>query len=530
MAIALFALLLTATPGATQTPPSPGTAGPNLPSLQGDLALSLADAISMGIENNLDVELVRHDPLIADAQEFAAWGVYDPDAFAEFDYASRAIPQASALQVGVDQLLERELDGTAGIRGLLPKLGWQYQIGYTGSSLETNSAIANLSPEYRANVTATATLPLLRGFWWGEPWVQVKLAGVRSDSAGHQFRQSLMDVVQGIENAYWDLSATKDQLRVADKSLETAEELLEQVEAQYEVGVVSKVEVVEAEAGVASRQFDQIVADNAYGQAEDRLIDLVLGPFLQPSSTLRIIPSDSPEEYQRFEVDPDEATRRALEHRPELAILRDQVRQREFEIKGARNQWLPQLDLRGDWGLNGLSGKGQESAFGGPPPTNISRHYSDAHQDFFTGDQAESWSAGAVFSIPIGNVQARGNLTASRLELRRAKTQVRRQEQTIILEIRDAIRALNSTLEGIEAAESRRVAAAEQLRAESIRLEYGESTPFDVLQREEDLVDAESQKIVALEAYHNSVTALDRAQGTILKDRNILVQEAARLR
>ena len=73
-------------------------------------------------------------------------------------------------------------------------------------------------------------------------------------------------------------------------------------------------------------------------------------------------------------------------------------------------------------------------------------------------------------------------------------------------------------------------AAAEQLRAEKIRLEYGESTPFDVLLREEDLVRAESQKILAEQAYHNSITALDRAQGTILEQHQIVVEDAATLR
>ena len=99
-----------------------------------------------------------------------------------------------------------------------------------------------------------------------------------------------------------------------------------------------------------------------------------------------------------------------------------------------------------------------------------------------------------------------------------------------MLEIRDAVRNLRSAQEGIEAAERRRLAAAEQLRAERIRLEHGESTPFDVLQREEDLVDAESQKIAAVQVYRDSLAALDRGQGTILRDRNIVVEEARALR
>jgi outer membrane protein TolC len=92
------------------------------------------------------------------------------------------------------------------------------------------------------------------------------------------------------------------------------------------------------------------------------------------------------------------------------------------------------------------------------------------------------------------------------------------------------VRNLLSAQEGIEASEREVVAAAEQLRAERIRLEYGESTPFDVLLREEDFVDAEARKIGAFQTYRSSVTGLDRFQGTILRNRNISIDQASRLR
>ena len=97
-------------------------------------------------------------------------------------------------------------------------------------------------------------------------------------------------------------------------------------------------------------------------------------------------------------------------------------------------------------------------------------------------------------------------------------------------DVRDAVRNLASALQGIEAAERAVAASREQLRAEQIRLEHGESTPFDVLLREEDLVTAESQRITALRIYHGSVTALDRAQGTLLEDRGIVLEDALPLR
>ncbi len=99
-----------------------------------------------------------------------------------------------------------------------------------------------------------------------------------------------------------------------------------------------------------------------------------------------------------------------------------------------------------------------------------------------------------------------------------------------MIEVRQAARNLQASQEGIVAAQAAETAAAEQLRAERIRLEYGESTPFDVLQREEDLVDRENELIGAFQAYRTSVTALDRAQGTILRNRNIRIDDVGALR
>jgi outer membrane protein TolC len=134
-----------------------------------------------------------------------------------------------------------------------------------------------------------------------------------------------------------------------------------------------------------------------------------------------------------------------------------------------------------------------------------------------------------IVSIPLGNTTARKNVTKSRIELRRANSQVTRLRQDIIVSVRRAARGLLAAAQGVQAAERRRVAAAEQLRAETIRLEHGESTPFDVLQRDRDLVEAESQKIEALRAYRISQATLEREQGTILEDRNISIEQVRRL-
>jgi outer membrane protein TolC len=163
-----------------------------------------------------------------------------------------------------------------------------------------------------------------------------------------------------------------------------------------------------------------------------------------------------------------------------------------------------------------------------PPVPLENEPFDQSDNDFFRQKGADNYRVAAKFSIPFPNTTARKRVVRSELELRRSRTQLARIEQTIILEVRSAARTLLASGLGIEAAERRRLAAAEQLRAERIRLEHGESTPFEVLQRESDLVEAESQKIDALQTYRSSEVALERAQGTILEAHNIIVDEAAK--
>jgi outer membrane protein TolC len=526
---ALGLLLLVAGTGWAEEPDGGATSSAPPPTLHGELALSVEDAITMSIENNLDVEIARFTPLISELDHTFAWGAYDPNFFGNFEYSSTQRLVASGLQES-NRISERNTGGRAGVTGLIPRLGAQYEIAYGGQKLMSTSSIQNLSPEYRANLLGSLTLPLLKGAWWGEPWVAVKQTGIGSEIADQEFRKNLMDLARATQNAYWGVSAASDQRRVARKSLEARNGLLDQVQAQYEVGVVSRVDVVEAEAGLAEGDVGVIVAENNYRTAQDQLIDLVLGPNLTPDSRLEIRPTDLPEEIITYAVDPEEANRKAIAHRPELAAARKGVEQQEIELKFRKNQRLPQIDLNLTYGYNGLGGSNNPAPQLGAPLPPIDRSYSSAHDDWFSDDAASQWSGGVEVTFPIGNVSGRAGVSKAHLELRRARTQVRRLELDIVLEVREAIRNLDSALEGIEAAERRRVAAAEQFRAESIRLEHGESTPFDVLQREEVLVNAESQKINALQLYHNSVTALDRSQGTILRNHNIAVEDAAALR
>jgi outer membrane protein TolC len=532
-ALVLAWLVLPAPPGrAEEPPPSPATPSPlATPTLHGNLALSLREAIAMGLENNLNLEVQRHGPLIADEDYQIAWGSYDPEFYANAVWEDIETPNAIAINQQTTTSL-KGVEGEGGLRGLVPWLGASYGISLASSRLETNNTIQSLSPALTSEVLFTLNVPLLRGLIWNEPWTRLKTTRVLREAELENFRRDVMDTVRDIEAAYWDLIASDEQLKVEQKSLETAKALLEQTQTQYEVGVVSKVEVTEAEAGVAAREFSRITAENRYLTAQDRLINLVLGPNLTAESKLMIQPTDRPEDYVVYDIDVEEAVRKALDNRPELAVAVREIERQEIALKFAKNQRLPQLDLVGEYGNSGLAGDPNPDLspiLGGGVPS-VGSDYRDTYDDFFTQSAADRVVAGGIFSIPIPNTAGRHGVSKSELELRRAVVQKRRVEQQIVLEVREAARNLASAQEGIASSERRRLAAEEQLRAERIRLEYGESTPFDVLLRERDLVGAETEKIFAFRVYRTSVTDLDRFQGTILENRNIAIDEVGRLR
>ncbi len=508
--------------------------------------VTLNQALALAVQHNLNVEVARYEPLASEQDALASWGAYDPNFLANVGYDLAQDPNTNILNRGANLNQSRTIDGGASINTLLPFIGATLGVELETQRQTSKASFAALTPQYDSSLFLTANVPLMRGLIWNEPWTQVKVTKISYGRSQDDFRREVMDITESTINFYWALVANKELREVAEKSLETSVALLDQTRTQYEVGVVSKVDVVEAEAGVAEREFDLIVAQNNFENSGDDLIDAVLGRELRATMEYRLEPEYDPEAYEIRRVDVEQAVAIALSNLPELAAADRTIEQREVELKFAKNQRLPQFDIDARYGYLNRSGdaNNRACAFAQPvdpindpngpvtPGCNPGESLPDAgnwgksFDDFFDNDEGfENYSVRGTFSIPLGNRTASRRVTRSRIDLRRAKSQRVRTEQRAILVVRQAARGLLATARGIEAAERRRLAAEEQLRAERVRLEHGESTPFDVLLREQDLVDAESQKIGALQAYRDSEARLERAQGTILDTHNIRIDD-----
>ncbi len=536
-AIGLAIFLLSSVARADEAP-EPPPAGPpagtvmSQPALGSELRISRDDAIRLALENNLNLIIARTGPELAQQQVERAGGAFDPQLYLDHEFADNETPIFNPFQValgGGTSIKDKQWLYSGGVAGLVPA-GVTYTSSYNVRRLETSSAFSALLPEWRGDWESELTIPVLKNLFSNPASVTVERSEIGLDISVEDFREDLMDEVRTVEFAYWELGAARAEEGVAQKSLQTARDLLEQTRVRYEVGVVSKVLVTQAEAGVAEREVTAIVALNRAEGAEDALLDLIAAPTMEEFESTRLVVDDPT--FVDYTVEPDVIIRRAMRLRPEIQIARKQVEDAEIQLRLATNQLLPSLDLVASYRLSGLAGKSTgrtDFLTGDPIVSPFPKHSSGVTDDWFSASQNRSWVIGARFELPLGNDVARAELAQRKIELRRAFTSMRRVEQDIILDVRDAARVLRNSADSVAASERRRVASQETLRAEEERLRLGDSTPFLVLEFEEDLTESESQVIQSLQAYRNAITAIERSQATLLETRSIsLVRELQR--
>jgi outer membrane protein len=352
--------------------------------------------------------------------------------------------------------------------------------------------------------------------------------------------------------------------------VDTARELLDQTNVQYQVGTVSKVLVTQAEATVAQRESEHISALNDRQRAQDTLLTAMLVPDINDYANTNVRTAEP--SFTDYPVDVNAAVEKARANRPELSTAQKEVEQAEMAEKWSWNQKLPAFDVGASYAMNGLSGtqkvkpgavlfppslfNNEAGLTGRPEPglfinpnapgtvQNPDGSYSNvtipqqvqpdfgfgrtpaaANSSFLDGHGFHSWAFTATLNYPIGNDTADARYVQRKIDLRRAKTFLARTNQDVVLDVRSAVRDLQSQAELVKSAQRQRIATAETLHAEQERLRLGDSTPFLVSQFQDNLLQAQFREIGALRDYRVAITRLERAQGTLLEARGISVEQ-----
>ena len=473
------------------------------------IVLSLQESILLGLKNNLDIAIEGFNPKIRATDVTAAKAVFDPDVFAEVGFGSTQTPNRNTL-AGVTESKTDDFNWIFGLRQDLPT-GGSYELRFDNNRNFNNAQFfvvqqpfADLQTAYTSDLSLTVTQPLLKNFGVDINRTQIKIAENDREISLDRFRETIMDVVTQIQEVYWDLVFTIEDLKVEQRSLRLAQELAELNRARVRAGVAAPVEVIQAETDIAAREALVTVAEKRVRDAEDRL-KVVLNIPKQGEWGGAVHPAD-PARFSPITPDLPGAVADALRLRPEYETAKIQVTNRELDLRFTRNQLLPDLSFQGGVGINGLSA--------------LDPSYGGSLDDLGSGSHF-SYSAGLVLSVPIGNRAARAEFVKAQLGVKQAQISLRDLELEITAQVREAVRRINANTKLVADTRAARELAEEQLRIEQKRLEAGVSTTFEVLRFQRDLSVAQSAEVRSLTNYNKSIANLDRMRGVVLEKHRI---------
>ena len=398
--------------------------------------------------------------------------------------------------------------------------GADYKLSFTNDRNRTNSVTAGLNPSYFTEMVFSLTQPLLKNFGIDLTKRNIYIANNEVNISDYVFEDKVIDIISDVENVYWDLVFSIEDLAVKKKSLERARNLERQVKAQVAVGTMAEIETLQAQSEVASRDESLLVAQDLIQDNEDILKNILNIDYGSEEGLKAIYPSDRPE-MVADEINLYQAIKDTLLNRPDYLGKKKELENKNILVKFRENQLYPTVDLFGTMGLNGLSGDAitvntgtfqGRSKYGGD--------YGTALSDSLTG-KFYNWEVGLKLSYPLGNRSAKAQLSASRLEKAQLILSIKDLEKSIIVEVREAVRQLKTDLKRINATRIARKLAEEKLKAEEKKFEVGLSTSFSVLEFQEDLAEEQSNEIKALIDFKKSKIRLRQVMATTLKENDI---------
>lgn len=459
------------------------------------------DVIEMALQNNTDLIVSRFDPELGHYDISGGYGIFDPMFYHQSIYNDDARQTGSSLS-GAGVSNRDTTTFATGFRGLL----------YTGATWDTalttvrevsNSSFSSINPAWSTTAGFTLRQPLLKNFGIAYNKRNITIARKNRKVSLEHVAASMLNTVFSVEEAYFNLVFALRDMDVKEKSLKLAEKLLEVNHNKVAVGALAPIEELQAETEVAARQEAIILAEKAIEDAEDalkRLIRPEAGTLSDWSE--HVYPTDQPI-YEPVEVNLDEQVKMALAQRPELREFGPLLEIQDIQIDARKNDLLPSLDLQWKFGYNGLG------------DTVDTSYHNVGASDYKT------YEIGAFLEYPLGNRTARYAVKRAEAEKRRIAVQRRGVEQGIVAEVREAVRAIVTSVRRIEASTKATELARKQLEADEKRLELGLSTSFQVLQFQEDLAQAERNATKAVIDHVVARFRLQKANGTLLDQVNV---------
>jgi outer membrane protein TolC len=340
-----------------------------------------------------------------------------------------------------------------------------------------------------SNISATYTQPLLRNFKIDGTRQQLLVSQKNREISETQLQQSIALTVRSVRNAFYDLMYSIGNLNVQRQSLELAQQSLKDNRARVEIGTMAPLDIVQAEAEVATREEAVILAEAAIERQQDVIRALVYNPQAPEFWTARIEPVDTPT-FTPTTVDTDAAVKNALSQRTDLVVARKNLEANDINIRYFDNQSMPDLNATVNYGAQAIGGVGllrgpSSGLVPGPIVGQVERSYWSTLGTVFSGD-FPGWTFSLDLAYPIGKSNNDANLARTKIQRIQQERQLASLELSVTAQVRDAARNVQTNAKRVDATRSSRVLAERRLEAEEKKYQAGMTQNFFVLQAQRD--------------------------------------------
>jgi outer membrane protein len=553
---------------------------------EGKLWLSLQDAIALALENNLDIDVARFQIPLAQADYLrtragaAARGVQgvstisnalfagaigsstttvggggssgaggagfsgstaknagslaccDPVAGFSMGWDQNTTPLGTAALTGLSFLNQQETSYQA-YYGQGFMTGTSYVIGMYGDRQTTTALTSLINPEVPSGMVLTLSQNLLNGFGYRANASSLRIARNNLQVTDSAFRQQVITTIAQVVNLYWDLLYYREDVRVGEEALKTAQTLLKDNTRQVEIGALAAIEITRAKSEVAARRQDLIVAQTSYHQQEETLKTALAKHVDTDFAGIGIEPTDKlPEPMPNDIPSLEEALSVAVKNRPEIEQAYLSMRNQDITVQAVRNRLLPTLNVFASYAPTGLSGHflcGSNPLYQPTCPEGYPGYVPGGASQALTQvihNRYPDYSFGVNLTVPIRNRAAQADEATALIQQRQIRVQLQQKINQIQQDVRNAVIAVTQAQVQIDSAKEATGLAKETLEGEQKKFLLGESVPFLVIQAQRDVTSAEGNEARARSNYAKALTQFEQATATVLDKYHIEMAEA----
>ncbi len=509
------------------------TASPNPPHVVGVteqpfVGITLQNAIGMALMKNPNLAVSSADARIAAYRIQEARGAFD----VRFNVAP-SVTQSTAAPLNpffagpnYTPIQQNQQQVAAGVSGQLPA-GTQYSLKVGNARVSSNSIFNGFDPYYTPTLSFDITQPLLKNAGQNAARNAVELAIIGNDATRAQTLATVLQTIAQVQDAYWDLVAAWRNVAIQEEALHESVLQYGSTQRMAKQGAAADVDVVESQGQVATFQDDVYSALQNVSMLQNQLKSLIVDDPADPIWQANLVPT-SPVLQLPPAPTLTALVGQAMAQRPEVRQAEDMQKEAAQNVKFAHNQTLPQIDLKLGYANNSWAGTPANgatfSAFtGGAPPVTPA---------YLVGGNAQAWnnlwankfptySAGIVFTTPLGNNTAKAQFRIAQQEQRQAAIARSGVAQRIVAESRNALQMYESALSRLQASRVAASTAAAVSASEQRKFKNGASTTFLVLQREVELSQARGRELHAQTDLNKAVVELQRVSGDSLRANDV---------